>query len=132
MPDPFAEVVWLLQPSAPFAKRISDAGPWSVRRAEAGTSCYCVVLDGERRLAVDGRESVILVTPMSGQGQVGIFRSSATGSPATSLASRTSTVLVTPAGKECVMQRMRVRRIISIGVALLLLSLLEQTCRMFK
>lgn len=60
MSDPLAEVVTLLQPSAPFSKLVSGAGPWSVRRAEAGTPFYCAILDGASRLAVDGREPVIL------------------------------------------------------------------------
>jgi AraC-like DNA-binding protein len=60
MIDPLADVVTLLQPSAPFSKLISGAGPWSVRRAEAGRPFYCMVLDGASRLAVDGREPLIL------------------------------------------------------------------------
>jgi AraC-like DNA-binding protein len=60
MVDPLAEVVTLLRPSAPFSKLVSGAGRWSVRRAEAGRPFYCVVLDGAIRLAVDGREPMIL------------------------------------------------------------------------
>jgi AraC-like DNA-binding protein len=60
MIDPLAEVVTLLKPSAPFAKLSSGAGQWSVRRAEAGRPFYCAILDGRSRLAVDGRESIIL------------------------------------------------------------------------
>ena len=60
MIDPLAEVVTLLRPSAPFSKLVSGAGRWSVRRAEAGRPFYCVVLDGASRLAVDGREPMIL------------------------------------------------------------------------
>jgi AraC-like DNA-binding protein len=60
MVDPLAEVVTLLRPSAPFSKLVSGAGRWSVRRAEAGRPFYCVVLDGASRLAVDGREPMIL------------------------------------------------------------------------
>jgi AraC-like DNA-binding protein len=60
MIDPLAEVVTLLRPSAPFSKLVSGAGRWSVRRAEAGRPFYCVVLDGAIRLAVDGREPMIL------------------------------------------------------------------------
>lgn len=58
--DPLAEVVALLQPSAPFSKLVSGAGPWSVRRAEAGRPFYCAVLDGACRLAVDGRAPTVL------------------------------------------------------------------------
>src|SRR5450755_306741 len=60
MIDPLAEVVTLLRPSAPFSKLVSGAGRWSVRHAEAGRPFYCVVLDGASRLAVDGREPMIL------------------------------------------------------------------------
>jgi len=50
--DPLAEVVTLLQPSALFSKVISGAGPWGVRRTEAGQPFYCVILGGSCRLAV--------------------------------------------------------------------------------
>jgi len=60
MIDPLAEVVMLLQPSAPFAKLSGGAGQWSVRRAEAGRPFYCAVLDGTSRLAVDGQEPIVL------------------------------------------------------------------------
>lgn len=60
MIDPLAEVVTLLQPSASFSKLVSGAGRWSVRRAESGRPFYCAVLEGASRLAVDGREPVIL------------------------------------------------------------------------
>ncbi|WP_223646869.1 AraC family transcriptional regulator [Corallococcus sp. EGB] len=58
--DPLAEVVSLLQPGAPFSKLVSGAGQWRVRRAEAGRPFYCAVLMGRSRLAIDGREPVIL------------------------------------------------------------------------
>ncbi|QRK07306.1 AraC family transcriptional regulator [Archangium violaceum] len=60
MVDPLAEVVTLLQPGAPYSKLVSGAGRWSVRRAETGRPFYCAVLEGASRLAVDGREPVIL------------------------------------------------------------------------
>lgn len=60
MVDPLAEVVTLLQPSAGFSKVVSAAGPWRVRRSEAGRPFYCVVLEGACRLAVDGREPMTL------------------------------------------------------------------------
>jgi AraC-like DNA-binding protein len=60
MIDPLAEVVTLLQPQAPFSKFVGGAGPWRVRRAEAGQPFYCVILDGSCRLAVDGREPITL------------------------------------------------------------------------
>ncbi len=60
MVDPLAEVVTLLQPHAPFSKVVSGAGPWRVRRTEAGQPFYCVILDGSCRLAVDGHEPINL------------------------------------------------------------------------
>ena len=60
MIDPLAEVVALLQPGAPFSKLVSGAGRWCVRREEAGRPFYCAVLDGAIRLAVDGREPIIV------------------------------------------------------------------------
>ena len=60
MVDPLAEVVTLLQPGAPFSKIVSGAGPWRVRRSEAGRPFYCVILDGSCRLAVDGHEPITL------------------------------------------------------------------------
>lgn len=60
MIDPLAEIVALLQPGARFSKVVSGAGPWRVRRTEAGQPFYCVILDGSCRLAVDGREPIIL------------------------------------------------------------------------
>jgi AraC-like DNA-binding protein len=60
MIDPLAEIVTLLQPGARFSKVVSGAGPWRVRRAEAGQPFYCVILDGSCRLAVDGREPITL------------------------------------------------------------------------
>jgi AraC-like DNA-binding protein len=60
MIDPLAEVVQLLQPVAPFSKVVSGAGPWRIRRSEAGRAFYCVVLEGSCRLAVDGDEPINL------------------------------------------------------------------------
>ncbi|MFM0185942.1 AraC family transcriptional regulator [Paraburkholderia nemoris] len=60
MVDPLAEVVTLLQPGAPFSKFVSGAGPWRVRRSEAGRPFYCVILEGSCRLAVDGHEPITL------------------------------------------------------------------------
>ena len=60
MVDPLAEVVTLLKPSAPSSKLVTGAGPWIVRRAEAGRPFYCAVLDGACRLAVAGREPLLL------------------------------------------------------------------------
>lgn len=60
MVDPLAEVVTLLQPGTPFSKVVGGAGPWRVRRSEAGRPFYCVILDGSCRLAVDGHEPITL------------------------------------------------------------------------
>jgi len=60
MVDPLAEVVTLLQPGASFSKIVSGAGPWRVRRSEAGRPFYCVILEGSCRLTVDGYEPITL------------------------------------------------------------------------
>ena len=60
MSDPLTDVVTLLQPGAPFSKLVSGVGAWSVRRVEAGRPFYCVILHGTSRLAVAGREPIIL------------------------------------------------------------------------
>lgn len=60
MVDPLAEVVTLLQPNARYAKRVIGAGPWHIRRSDAGQPFYCVVLEGACRLAIDDRESIEL------------------------------------------------------------------------
>jgi AraC-like DNA-binding protein len=60
MVDPLAEVVSLLQPAARFSKVVSAAGPWRVRRTEAGQPFYCVILEGACLLSVDGHTPVIL------------------------------------------------------------------------
>ena len=60
MVDPLAEIVTLLQPEARFSKLVSGAGPWRVRRSEAGRPFYCAILDGWCRLAVDGADPITL------------------------------------------------------------------------
>lgn len=60
MTDPLAEVVTLLQPSARFSKAIAGAGPWHIRRSDAGQPFYCVVLEGACRLAVNGQAAIEL------------------------------------------------------------------------
>jgi len=60
MVDPLAEVVTLLQPAARFSKHVIGSGPWRIRRSDAGQPFYCVVLEGGCRLALDGREDVVL------------------------------------------------------------------------
>jgi AraC-like DNA-binding protein len=61
MVDPLAEVVLLLQPSAPSSKVVSAAGRWRVRRSEYGQPFYYLLLEGTCRLTVDGAEPMILV-----------------------------------------------------------------------
>lgn len=60
MIDPLAEVVRLLQPSAPFSKLVSAYGRWQVRRAESGGPFYCALLEGTSRLVVADREAILL------------------------------------------------------------------------
>jgi AraC-like DNA-binding protein len=58
--DPLAEVVMLLQPAARFFKYVVGAGPWQVRRSDAGQPFYCAVLEGGCRLALEGCEEIVL------------------------------------------------------------------------
>lgn len=60
MVDPLAEVVTLLQPRASSSKLASARGRWSVRRAESGRPFYCAVIEGAIRLALPGREPIVL------------------------------------------------------------------------
>jgi AraC-like DNA-binding protein len=60
MVDPLAEVVTLLQPGARFSKLVVGAGPWHIRRSDAGQPFYCVVLEGACRLVADGHEAITL------------------------------------------------------------------------
>jgi len=53
MSDPLAEVISLLQPRAVFSKGISGAGRWGVRYTKFGHPSFCIVLEGQCRLAVD-------------------------------------------------------------------------------
>lgn len=60
MTDPLSQVIALLRPQAVFAKGISGAGRWGVRYAAFGQPSFCVVLEGQCRLAVDGEAPVAL------------------------------------------------------------------------
>ncbi|MBO1080006.1 helix-turn-helix transcriptional regulator [Roseomonas haemaphysalidis] len=62
MPDPLAQVVELLKPTASFSKLVTGTGRWIVHRSIHGHPFYLVVLDGVCRLAVHGQESIILET----------------------------------------------------------------------
>lgn len=61
MTDPLAEVVTLLQPTAPFSKQVVASAPWAVRRSELGRPFYLVVLEGGCHLRVDA--------PVAGHGE---------------------------------------------------------------
>jgi AraC-like DNA-binding protein len=58
--DPLTEVVTLLQPSARLSKLVSGAGAWCVRRSEDARPFYCVILEGNSFLEVDGHEAIDL------------------------------------------------------------------------
>lgn len=60
MPDPLAQIVTLLQPGAPFSKRVSGAGRWLVRRSEHGRPYYCAILEGACRFTSDAGEATVL------------------------------------------------------------------------
>ena len=60
MVDPLADVVTLLQPTAPYSKLAGGKGPWRVRRPDTGQAFYCVVLHGGCRLAVGSKEPLVL------------------------------------------------------------------------
>ena len=60
MPDPLAQVVGLLQPSASFSKLVIASGGWAVRRSDDGRPFYCAVLEGSCRLSIAGREPITL------------------------------------------------------------------------
>lgn len=60
MTDPLAEVVLLLQPAMRFSKLVDGAGQWRVSRPHLGEPFYCVVLEGQCRIAVDGHPSITL------------------------------------------------------------------------
>lgn len=62
MTDPLAEVVTLLQPGARFSKLVLGASPWRVSRSDAGQPLYCVILEGACCMAIDGHESIDLVS----------------------------------------------------------------------
>ena len=66
MVDPLAEVVSLLQPSAPFSKMVVASAPWAVRRTEMGRPFYFVVLEGRCQLTVDGLANSDTITLNAG------------------------------------------------------------------
>ncbi len=60
MSDPLTDIITLLRPSSVYAKAISGAGRWGVRYSAFGQPSFCVVLEGECRLGVDGQKVVTL------------------------------------------------------------------------
>ncbi|GHC56725.1 AraC family transcriptional regulator [Neogemmobacter tilapiae] len=62
MPDPLAEIVTLLQPSAPFTKRASASGPWRVRRTDLAQALYVLTIAGRANLELDNRPPILLQT----------------------------------------------------------------------
>jgi AraC-like DNA-binding protein len=60
MNDPLSEVIALLQPRAVFSRRHSAAGRWGVRYSAFGQPSFCVVLEGNCRLIVDGHRPLTL------------------------------------------------------------------------
>ena len=66
MTDPLAEVVALLQPQAPFAKRVLASTPWAVRRTELGQPFYLAVLEGGCQLHIDSPSGGDTLVPQAG------------------------------------------------------------------
>lgn len=60
MVDPLAEVVMLLQPGARFSKTVRGAGPWRIRRIDAGEPFYGVILEGGCHIAIDDQAPIEL------------------------------------------------------------------------
>jgi len=60
MIDPLSEVVTLLQPGLRRSKIVAAAGRWGVRHAVVGESVYCVILEGQCMLDVEGEEPTVL------------------------------------------------------------------------
>ena len=60
MVDPLADVVALLRPAARFSKQVAGAGPWRIRRSDAGQPFYCAVLEGRCSLTLDDEPAVPL------------------------------------------------------------------------
>jgi len=60
MADPLSEVIAILRPRAVFSKGISGAGVWGVRYSEFGQPSFCIVLEGDCLLEVEGQKAIAL------------------------------------------------------------------------
>jgi AraC-like DNA-binding protein len=60
MSDPLTDVISLLQPNSVFSKGISGAGSWAVRYSNFGFPSFCVVIQGNCLLTVDGQQKITL------------------------------------------------------------------------
>ncbi len=60
MSDPLAEIVTLLQPTAPFSKLVQSSGAWRVQRTNVDQVYYCLILSGQTCLEVNGKPPFIL------------------------------------------------------------------------
>jgi len=58
MGDPLSQVIGLLHPRAAFANVIAGKGDWAVRFAAHGRPGFCILLEGNCRLAVEGHAPV--------------------------------------------------------------------------
>lgn len=58
--DPLSDVVKFLSPRAVIANLVSGKGNWSVRYARYGLPSFCIVLEGDALLTVDGHGPITL------------------------------------------------------------------------
>lgn len=60
MSDPSSQMIQLLRPRAVFSKGVTGAGRWAIRYEEFGKLDFCAALEGQRQLAGDCEDLVIL------------------------------------------------------------------------
>lgn len=60
MIDPLSEIVRLLRPRAVFANIVSGKGNWAVRYSEYGKPSFCIMLEGNCLLLVDGHDPLTI------------------------------------------------------------------------
>lgn len=58
--DPISEIVTLLNPTARLFKQIEGAGQWHMQRRGPGEPFYCVVLEGQCQMRLNGAEPLTL------------------------------------------------------------------------